>query len=254
MKRYLLIVPILALIATGCYKKPFADGNVRPNPAWVGEQIEFLNLSQHSTRWEWDFGDGNVGTSANMVHSYTFPGSYEVILNAYGKKGDVSRASFIVVVDGSAITIEVKEYYEEYLIEGASVLLFETLEEWNDGSYELAVDEQFTDQYGRCTFTNLGAKEYYVDVYYRVGNEGYHNYFLAEEDLGFIETQVLEGGFDHFFIAYVDAVIWEGKSAAKEDMRPAVRIPYRQENSLQKGAAAKRELKENRFSTPKEEK
>ena len=256
MKRLLTILPLLSLLVTSCYQEPFADAIITPNPAWVGEDITFDNLSHNTDYVEWNMGDGSSSSAFNVVHYYTDPGTYDVTLSAYGKKGGVNVASFTVDVEGSELEIIVKEYWDEYLIEGASVVLFSSLDDWMEGDWEnKGVAEQLTDMYGECHFSGLSYQRYYVDVVYRFGNDGYHNWFLGEEDVYFIETQLLEGGYDYTFVAYVDVVEFlEKKSTSQSGLRPALRPPLKDLGSQLKSATGKRPLKENKFSVKKERK
>jgi hypothetical protein len=250
MKRLLTILPLLSLLVTGCYDEPIAEAVISPNPAWVGEDITFTNLSHNTEHAEWVMGDGTTSSSFNVVHYYNDPGLYNVTLRAFGRKGDVNVASFAVDVTGSELTIVVKEFVDEYFIEGASVVLFASLEDWDEADYAKAVDEQFTNYKGECYFEDLSYQRYYVDVYYQVGNEGYVNWLLGQEDVAWIETQLLPGGYDHTFIAYVDFVTFNKKSAG----RPAVRPPLEEVKSQLKNAGAERSLKENKFSVKRERK
>ena len=137
MKRLLIILPILSLIVAGCYKEPFANARINPNPAWVGEDITFTNLSTNTAYSEWDMGDGTVSSSFNVIHYYIDPGQYTVTLNSYGEKKGTSRATFVVDVSGSSLKVIVKEYYNEYVIEEASVYLYASLDDWNDPQIQL---------------------------------------------------------------------------------------------------------------------
>lgn len=253
MKRLFYIIPILSVILTACHKDPYANATINPNPAWVGEDITFTNLSTDTEYSQWDMGDGTAATSFNVVHYYIDPGQYEVTLNSYGKNNKgVSRATFIVDVTGSELKIVVKEYFDEYFIEEASVVLFASQNDWYEADYDKIVgDEQFTNSIGECWFEGLSSQMYYVDVYYRVGNEGYVNWNLGEEDIGWVETQEVLGGYDHTFIAYVDAVTFEDQK--KSTGRPTVRPPLREVKSLHK-AASSISPKENKISTPIERK
>lgn len=52
------------------------------------------------TGWNWDFGDGNSSTSANPVHTYTAPGSYNVTFTATSSLGctaDITANNLISV-------------------------------------------------------------------------------------------------------------------------------------------------------------
>lgn len=46
--------------------------------------VAFTNLSNNSTTYNWDFGDGGTSTAANPTHTYTANGTYTVTLIADG--------------------------------------------------------------------------------------------------------------------------------------------------------------------------
>jgi hypothetical protein len=248
MKRLLIILPILSVLLAGCYKEPppYADADITPNPAFVGEEIAFDNYSTNTSYVEWNMGDGSTATAWNVLHFYYDPGFYNVDLRAYGYDGRTSIGSFVVEVIGSDLTIEVKEYYDEYPVAGASVVLFASLDDWYEADYAKAVDEQFTNRNGVCQFTGLSYQRYYVDVY----EENHVNWTLGEEDPYWIETQILPGGYNHTFIAYVDYVTWDKKSAGRPAQRPSVESLKEQLKSV----PAARPERENKFSVKREEK
>jgi PKD repeat protein len=241
MKRLLTILPILSLIVTSCYQEPFADAIWEPNPAYVTEDILFTNLSHDADAFEWNMGDGTTSNSFNVVHSYDDPGLYLVSLKAFGARSGVSTATFEVEVIGSELKVVVKEYYQEYLLPNASVILYPTLQDWIDETNP--VDEQFTNGVGECIFEDLRYQRYYVDVW----EQDHDNYTLAEEDVGFIETHELNPLEENIFYAYVD---YYEPSAKKSTSRAKQKELIMKEGS--KGPA--RPLKPNKFSNPRERK
>ncbi len=46
------------------------------------------------TRWNWDFGDGNLSTNRNPTHKYTVPGIYRVKLQVNAANGCISSGDF----------------------------------------------------------------------------------------------------------------------------------------------------------------
>lgn len=252
MKRLIIILSVLPLISLSCHKEPIADATFSPQDPWVGETVRFLNLSQNAEYVEWDMGDGGTSTSPNLDYFYYDPGRYNVTLRAFGKGNDVSVASFAIDVYGSDLKIIVKEVIEEYVIEGASVVLFNTWSDWLDADYDKIVDEQFTNSIGECFFSDLSYQRYYVDVYYQVGNEGYVNWLLGEESKDWVETQELPGGYDHTFIAYVDAVTFEDQKKAAG--RPLIRPSLESINRTSGDTEVQVPFKENKTSLEKERK
>ena len=255
MKHLSTIIPILALIMASCTADPYADAVFTPNDPWVGEDIKFNNLSTNTDNVEWTMGDGVTYSAFNPIHYYIDPGKYTVNLRAFGKKKGVSVASFVVDVYGSELKVIVQEHNDEYAIEEASVLLYASEDDWWEADTDKAVgSEQFTNRYGECWFEDLSYQSYYVDVYYRYGNEGYVNWLLGEDDLyRWVETQELPGGYDHTFIAYVEAVTFDD-SQAKSTGRPAVRPPLKEVKRTSGKTTSGITLRENKTSTKLERK
>jgi len=253
MKHLHTIIPILALLLAACTADPYADGIYTPEDPWVGEDIKFTSLSTNTDYVEWDMNDGFTYSTSVVNHYYTDPGRYTVNLRAFGKKSGVSVASFVIDVYGSEIKLIVQDVYDDYAIEEASVLLYASEDDWFEANSDNAVGgEQFTNRYGECWFADLSYQRYYVDVYYRVGNEGYVNWLLGEDDIGWVETQELPGGYDHTFYAYVEAVTFDDKK--KSSGRPALRPDLTQVKRVNGNSNSEMSLKENKISTKVERK
>ncbi len=168
---------------------------------FIGEQVEFHNETVNGDNYLWEFGDGNTSDLNSPLHSFEDPGTYTVTLKAFGQSDElevVTKTLYVAEGVNSSLRITVLEYYDEYPVEGASVLLYGSLNDWEnqiDPSYEV-----FTTPLGKCVFEGLNYQQYYVDVW----EQNHDNYTLAAEDVAFIETQSLEPGYIHDFIAYVD--------------------------------------------------
>jgi PKD repeat protein len=100
MKRQVFgFAAILFLLAgASCYKKesiPAAnftihdqhDSIVADTVKDIPDTLSFLNLSQNSSSYKWDFGDNNTSTETNPVHIYTTAGTYSIQLKAYSTSG-----------------------------------------------------------------------------------------------------------------------------------------------------------------------
>jgi len=241
MKRILIILPALSLLLTGCFKEPVAEALITPNPAYVGEDITFTNLSTNTNYWEWDLDDGTTSLESNLIHYYYDPGRYDVTLKAFGKKGGINVATYVIDVVGSELKIIVKEVVDEYYVQGASVILYNTYDDWLNFENPVG-DEQFTNSVGECMFTGLSYQRYYVDVW----EANHDNWLLGEDHIDWIETQELPGGYDHTFIAFVE--YYETTAKKSLSTRPATR-DFR---SGERTPGAPRVLKENKISEPKE--
>jgi len=251
MKRLFIILSALSVIATACQKDPYANADIIPNPAYVGEEITFNNYSSNTDYVEWDMGDGTSSTAWNLKHYYIDPGTYTVTQRAFRDKGGVNVASYMVEVWGAELKIVAQEYYdigapEGVLIPGASVMLYPTLSDWENFTNPVvqyidgvAVTELFTNSIGEVIFEDLSYQRYYVDVWH----QNWSNEPLAFEDVGWIETQMLEGAYYQTFIAFCDPV----ERAMKSTSRPEGELRKLEDAS----PAGKRDLKINKISKPR---
>ena len=212
MKKIVYIIIAGALVIMSCGRQPYADFFTSRTECEVGDIIYFTNNSMDAAYFEWDFGDGYFSNEFNTQHMYSEEGFYTVSLTAFAGDHIFDRTFVTVhVLFPTTLDIEVVEYYDEYVVPDASVILYNSLDDWWD-EYNPSV-EGFTNQDGFVTFSQLDPQRYYVDVW-----EEYHNnWILAEEDYGFIETDVLIPNEINYFLAWVDYVEPTLKSAGRPD-------------------------------------
>ena len=198
MKRLALFLLILPLFITACQKEPVADFTVSTTEAGIGESIIFTNRSVDGKNYEWDFGDGYISTNYNADHYYDEPGNYVVSLKAFGREG-TSVATLTITILQTYLEITVEEYYEPYyLVAGATVKVYPTLQDWENETNVFSTGT--TNANGMVTFSYLFPQRYYIDVW----GPDHDNYELADEDAGFIETDVMIPGAINTFKALVD--------------------------------------------------
>ncbi len=80
------------------YENPIAAFNLRPDKAFLGEDIYLVNLSVHGATYFWDFGDGLTSTDREPVHRYEQPGTYDITLIAKNEHGCVDTLKKVGVV------------------------------------------------------------------------------------------------------------------------------------------------------------
>jgi PKD repeat protein len=209
MKKAIYLTVILPLILYGCESFPKALFSADPGDPVVGEEVWFTNESDNATSFEWDFGDGMISNEVHPIHAFTASGSYEVKLKAWNEHGVNDEASMILDVQiPTLLEIEVLEYFDEYPVSNASVILYPSLDDW-DNETDM-VNEGYTDNEGKVVFANLPRYSYFVDVW-----EATHdNYSLRNDDVGFIQTPEIIPHKINRFIAYVDYVE-HGKGVAR---------------------------------------
>lgn len=217
MKKIIFLSVILPLVLVSCEMSPRAYFSASPGDPVVGEDVWFTNESENAIDYEWDFGDGYISDEPNPIHRFTSTGVYNVKLKVWSSGGlsDVASLDLDVKIP-TLLEVEVLEYYDLYPVEGASVILYPRLIDWE--KEENSVNEGFTDQEGKTVFADLDKIVYYADVW----EENHDNYTLAEEDVGFIRTPEVMPHRINRFVAYVDYVE-RAKGSGKRDGRMVIR-------------------------------
>jgi PKD repeat protein len=226
MKNFLYLILILPLFIISCEKSPRAQFSTDINDPGVGQTITFHNESENAESFDWDFGDGFVSNETNPVHTYNSTGTFQVMLTAISKRGDEDKASMnITVVVPTLLVIEVREYYQDYVVPDASVLLYNSLSDWNAADASKSEIEGFTDANGIAVFANLDPFVYYVDVW----ETNHDNSSLGIEDVGFIRTPEVMPHQINWFVALVDKVdhttTAKGRTSRDFTIKKLVRMP-----------------------------
>ncbi len=222
MKKLVLIIAIIPLLFTSCEKEPYADFYASKTLVEVDEIIYFTNTSYNSDYFEWDFGDGTFSVRDNPSHHYADEGIYTVTLSAFKGARMIDRAYITVeVLYPTILEITVLEYYDEYPVPDASVILYPSLYDWEYETNYIA--EGFTDGNGVVSFTGVNPVSYWIDVWH----ENHNNYLLAEESEDWIKTLPLLRNRINTFIAYVDYFESDTKSTSKKRDKNANNYNYK---------------------------
>jgi hypothetical protein len=201
MKRLVLFSVLIPLFLVSCEMNPQAFFSADPGDPVVGEEVWFTNTSENAERFEWDFGDGYISEEVDPIHVYTASGYYDVVLKAFSGTGLSDEAFLTIDVKiPTLLEIEVLEFYDEYPVKNASVILYSTLTDWDNEKN--MVNEGISDADGKVVFSDLDNIVYYADVW----EENHDNYALRDEDVGFIRTPEIIPNKINRFKAYVDIV------------------------------------------------
>lgn len=74
-----------AYTAVDVYPRTVADFDFNPLLPFVGDNVQFTNLSTNDIAWSWDFGDGSTSSLRDPVHAYADVGYYDVCLISYNQ-------------------------------------------------------------------------------------------------------------------------------------------------------------------------
>lgn len=80
-------------------ESPIAEFTISAPSGCEDIRINFLNNSQHSDFYEWNFGNGNVSTDPSPAHTFLDDGRYVIVLRASAANGcpsDTARAEVVV--------------------------------------------------------------------------------------------------------------------------------------------------------------
>jgi PKD repeat protein len=215
MKKIFNLALALSLILFSCERAPEAHFSTDTIDPEVGQEVFFNNESHNAVDFEWDFGDGYVSNDPNPSHIYTGTGSFEVVMTAYSRNGQSDKATITInIMIPTLLEIEVLEYYQEYTVAGASVILYPTLPDWENQTNKET--EGYTDDDGIVVFSHLGPYVYYVDVW----EETHDNWTLKKEDIAFIRTDEIIPHKINRFTAWVD--IADHSKSGRTGARPKV--------------------------------
>ena len=79
---------------------PVASFSSNVSKGYAPLAVQFTDLSQNTTGWNWDFGDGANSTQQNPMHTYPKAGNYTVALTVNNINGTGTKSSYITVSNG----------------------------------------------------------------------------------------------------------------------------------------------------------
>ncbi|MFO7575406.1 MAG: PKD domain-containing protein [Bacteroidales bacterium] len=220
MKKILYTMVVIALAMVSCEIEPDAYFYTDKVDVLTGEEIAFINGSYNAYRYEWDFGDGNRSTAENPVYAYSSTGTFQVMLAAISKRGNTNYAYQTITVNyPTTLEVTVLEYFDKYPVGGASVLLYPTLNDWDNETNALV--EGITNSAGKVVITHLDPKPYFLDIL-----ETNHNNYAFRDEPDYIYesiiTQSLLPNQINRFTAWVDYVGGKGEGSSVRRERKVV--------------------------------
>lgn len=111
-KRIILLIAIFWLGSLSFFvyhkyyaKAPSIQFEIRPNTdntiLHTGDSILFQDNTAGANRWKWDFGDGEYSSDQSGKHIYMNPGSYSLVITAYGSFGSQKSTKTVKVTQGA---------------------------------------------------------------------------------------------------------------------------------------------------------
>jgi hypothetical protein len=222
MKKIIYIFLAIPFILFSCEESPVASFSTDSSEQVVGQPVYFNNNSQNSDRYDWDFGDGYISSESEPVHTFTSTGAFEVKLTVTSKNGHTDMASLTLdIVVPTLLVVEVREWDDEnVLVPDASVILYNSLADWDADDTRNMVMEGFTDKNGVAVFADLDPFVYYADVY-----EATHDNWDFRNPVNgvlYIRTPEVLTHQINWFIAWVD-IVDHGKGQARGNRPMTIR-------------------------------
>lgn len=82
---------------------PISGFEVPEGPVLAGQEVLFINTTVMADTYLWDFGDGNTSEDESPVHVFAHPGTYAVVLSAFGSGCEDSWTEDVVVEVGAGL-------------------------------------------------------------------------------------------------------------------------------------------------------
>lgn len=103
MKKSILITKtaIILITITSCMKKPMACVDSTTKSGTVGQSISFdASCSMDTHHYEWEFGDGSMGSGNQVTHAYNSSGTFIAKIKAMSKNmKKIDEKTITVVVN-----------------------------------------------------------------------------------------------------------------------------------------------------------
>jgi PKD repeat protein len=80
---------------------PVANFSSNITSGYAALPVQFTDLSENATQWNWDFGDGAFSTERNPAHVYYVTGNYTITLTVINVNGKSAKTSQIIVSKSS---------------------------------------------------------------------------------------------------------------------------------------------------------
>lgn len=79
--------------------------SAQPTSGCVPLPVAFTNTSTGAGSYDWDFGDGGTSSATNPSHTYSTPGTWDVMLIAHGGCGGGADTAFQTITVSPGITV-----------------------------------------------------------------------------------------------------------------------------------------------------
>lgn len=93
---------VAKVIHPECFSLPVSNFSTNTTSGDAPLSIQFTDLSQNATGWNWDFGDGATSTDQSPMHTYSTAGTYTANLTVSNANGASSQTTKINVKESSS--------------------------------------------------------------------------------------------------------------------------------------------------------
>jgi PKD repeat protein len=109
------IIAFCVLIVSGLYYYntltnkstiPIANFSINVTSGFSPLSVQFTDLSENATSYNWDFGDGFNSTQQNPTHTYSAVGNYTVNLTASNVNGTDSYLAAITILGQTLFSLQ----------------------------------------------------------------------------------------------------------------------------------------------------
>jgi len=165
-----VVIALVFLTLFSCQRLPKPDFSYTPadNPE-AGDTIQFTNLSEEATSYQWEFGDGNSSVLEDPYYIYDRSGIYDVKLTAYNEAGEEAKTESVTIHKPTVLGFLVFDSTGENILAGADVLIYDNDYDW-EFKPEQPLMSDVTDNSGLVLFENMEPIVYYIIVFKEEAN------------------------------------------------------------------------------------
>jgi hypothetical protein len=159
------------------YPEPEADFDVGTAEGCSPVDVKFINQSNASNLYSWDFGDGNTSNDVNPQHLFTEPGEYDVKLIV-----SIEGACFDTIYRQNIVTVHATPF--------ANFEPVEVVDQSSDGTYEMINLSEDADEY-YWEFSDGGFSEDENPIHRFYGDGAQQIYLEARSHYGCVDDTLI---------------------------------------------------------------
>jgi len=180
---------------------PQLKANFNPGSVCLGQSYYFKDSSfvnnDSITNWKWDFGDGDSSALSKTIHTYNYPGQYQVTLNVQSSKGLSSSVTKTISVINLPDAHFTSQLLSERTMRFSAATNLKSTYIWDFGDGGSSADNKPTYTYASQGVYNVKLTVTNSNGCQASSSDSVHILFWIKADFGFNNNSCF-GGYTYF--------------------------------------------------------